>query len=238
MAYIIQPCRGCGGPKGGRAAKGVAYCADCRTHLDSTKKHPRQRVARPKTAKFLARQEQMILLYVAGQTLHQIGAAFGVTRERVRQIIAQAGISRKDGGGVKRAEARMRWKNTARDLRRNARTFGSHGCAYAEAVALNDGKAPWAKGSLAKAYINQKRSSQKRGIDWRFTFPEWVGVWVGSGNLGGRGRTGDSYVMARLYDQGPYSPQNVYITTLRLNGHDYQMKRLGRVTSYAQAGAA
>jgi len=43
----------------------------------------------------VSRNEAMASLYLAGRTLQEIGDAHGVTRERVRQILASQGVSRR-----------------------------------------------------------------------------------------------------------------------------------------------
>lgn len=178
----------------------------------------------------------MVELYKAGQTLEQIGAAYQITRERVRQIIAAVGVTRKDGGQAKSAAEKKAWREAAIKRRRDARAFNSYGCSHDAAIAANQGKPLRERGCLASGYRTQKHNAGRRNIEWRFTFPEWVAVWVVSGRIHERGRvTGDSFVMARFSDAGPYSASNVYITTNRTNVHDYQMKRLGRMPSYAVA---
>lgn len=63
----------------------------------------------------------------------------------------------------------------------------------------------------------QKHTAKKRGIEWCFTFEEWLAVWVNSGRLAQRGRRPDDYVMARNGDVGPYSAGNVRIIRMREN---------------------
>lgn len=69
-----------------------------------------------------------------------------------------------------------------------------------------------------QAYANQRKGAFRRGVEWRFAFDGWCRVWEESGKWGERGRTG--YVMARKGDVGPYSPDNVYITTVQENSRD------------------
>lgn len=67
------------------------------------------------------------------------------------------------------------------------------------------------------AFTKQKNNAKHRGIEWRMTFAEWWAIWEASGKWEQRGRTGDSYVMARHGDVGPYSPSNVSIVQFRAN---------------------
>jgi hypothetical protein len=61
-------------------------------------------------------------------------------------------------------------------------------------------------------FRNQRWHAQRRGIEFLFTFEEWLAWW--ETNLGPnwqqmRGKTRGKYVMARRGDRGPYRPDNV-----------------------------
>ena len=81
-------------------------------------------------------------------------------------------------------------------------------------------KAAWRKYSRTDKgkYQCQKRRAKKRNIEWLFTFESWMAVWEASGHWQDRKFLG--YVMARKNDIGPYSPDNVYITTHSQNIKD------------------
>jgi len=66
-----------------------------------------------------------------------------------------------------------------------------------------------------KCYHNAKFSAKYRNIDWQFTPEQWRQWWLDNGVDKNQPRhyKGDSFVMARYGDQGPYHPDNVYITT-------------------------
>lgn len=63
------------------------------------------------------------------------------------------------------------------------------------------------------AYNEQRRNAKRRGIEWRFTYVQWLEWWVATGKINQRGRKADQYVMARHGDKGPYSPGNCYCCT-------------------------
>lgn len=69
-----------------------------------------------------------------------------------------------------------------------------------------------------KAYITQKSGARQRGIEWRFTFESWWLIWEDHFHLRGPGK--DDLCMARKGDEGPYSPENVYLTTNSRNSID------------------
>lgn len=71
------------------------------------------------------------------------------------------------------------------------------------------------------AYENQRRSAAFRGIDWLFTFNSWLEWWQSTGKLELRGNTkSNPYMMCRIKDCGPYSPDNVYCGTTTQNNND------------------
>jgi len=58
------------------------------------------------------------------------------------------------------------------------------------------------------AFHKQKHHAKKRGIEFLFTFEEWM-RWWGS-DLGRRGRGADDLCMGRYADEGSYERGNVY----------------------------
>lgn len=66
-------------------------------------------------------------------------------------------------------------------------------------------------------YKTQWNSANSRGVAWEITFEQWWEVWQASGHWAQRGRHKGGYVMSRAGDTGPYSPENVRITTNREN---------------------
>ena len=80
------------------------------SHLNDTA-HPAEHPAAPWTTS--TRDEQMAEMALAGETLQAIGLAFGVTRERVRQVLAKRyGITGEDMLALRRA---MRAERLAQD---------------------------------------------------------------------------------------------------------------------------
>jgi hypothetical protein len=177
------------------------------------------------------RESRMVELHRAGFTLAQIGTMYGITRERVRQILQRIGVGRLDGGSHRQSQRHRAEKEARRIAACNARSIEAYGCDRETLLRLNAGLALHAKGSMALAYKYHRHNATLRGIGWEFTFPEWCRVWVESGKWEQRGRTRDQYVMARKNDFGPYAAWNVYITTLSQNFKDYQaeLKRRGVV---------
>lgn len=155
-------------------------------------------------------------LYLTGLTLEQIGAADGVTRERVRQVITKyygplarlggQSVSARKNKAIRAAafDATSRKRNGCsmdqyRELRRISKRMMAEGGTYFR--------------TPLGAYSMQRRNARERGIPWNFNRWTWWQCWLESGKWDQRGRTVDAYVMARFGDTGSYSPDNVYITT-------------------------
>jgi hypothetical protein len=78
-------------------------------------------------------------------------------------------------------------------------------------------------------YNCQKTHAKIRGIEWHFTFEEWVAWW--GDDFINRGRTKGKLVMARIGDQGPYHPDNVVKIT---NIDNSKEANIGRIQTAEQ----
>lgn len=185
--------------------------------------YPEEKLAQPAKdviAAYRSRAADMERRYRAGETLQQIGTHYGITRERVRQILARRGVTREEGGQhFKTLQGREQCRQ-----RREARYLAHYGCTYEQFWSVNP------RGYSVRddyyrtpigAFQNQRRNARERGIAWGFpTFWSWWQVWDKSGHWNERGR-GHGYVMARHGDSGPYSPQNVKIVLATENVAEY-----------------
>jgi hypothetical protein len=144
------------------------------------------------------------------ETLQAIGDSYGLTRERVRQIVKREGLTRADGGRFLRSSSRR----AARVARVRGVYVESFGCTRGEARDLNEGKRMGAADSLARAYLQQRHHALWRGIPWALTFPQWVALWKATGHFDQRGRAKDSYVMTRWDFAQGFHIGNVCICTM------------------------
>ena len=64
-------------------------------------------------------------------------------------------------------------------------------------------------------FITQRTGARNRGIEWYFTFEEWMAWW--GDDIANRGNRSGQLVMARYKDQGPYHPDNVRKITCNEN---------------------
>ena len=163
------------------------------------------------------RERQMAALYKSGKTLQEIGDQFGLSRERVRQLITKwYGIRATDGGQHKLAEN----KRAKFEAKRNARSLKKWGCNFEQYIELREMQRP------TRAYASQRRNAIRRGIGWDFNLWQWWSIWQQSGKWSQRGR-GQGYVMCRKGDSGPYSIDNVFIAPARINSSDQARKKNG-----------
>ncbi len=152
------------------------------------------------------RAEEMASKYQSGATLQEIGDFYGITRERVRQLISgHTNTTSKDGGVAVRSSARK----AALQKRREQKYWSTHGMSETEFNSINDKSTPYWHRPIG-CFKRQKQNSRTRGIEWKLTFAEWWAIWSASGKWDERGR-GSGYCMARHGDTGPYEIGNVKI---------------------------
>lgn len=148
------------------------------------------------------RDADIIELYSDGNTLQKIGSIYGVSRERIRQILKRNGFTRKDGGeSVKAAPNKL-----AVQARRDSFWIDKYGCDY---EATKQYRTEYPKATAQ--YRSQKNNAARRNIEWQMTFAEWIKIWIESGHYHERGLGIGKYVMCRIGDKGPYAPGNVEI---------------------------
>jgi transposase len=168
-------------------------------------------------------RKEVVEMFKDGSTLSEIGAKFGVSPERIRQIVKLLGVEADSGGIAVRA-----LKSTADKVaaKRAKNERAEEQCRASWGMSLGEYRAHVAKygtsqkkSSPMHRYVEHKRNALGRGIEWQFTFAQWWQVWQDSGKWEERGRTG--YVMARYGDgDAPYGLSTVYICTSRENIKD------------------
>lgn len=166
-------------------------------------------------AESVRRAEAMAFLYQSGKTLEEIGKEFGgISRERVRQIIKELGVTGRDGGQAIRAEMNRDYKRA----RREAASMSKHGCSVEQYDTL-------VANGATRAWASQKNNANHRNIGWELNLWQWWRIWDESGRWADRGRGAGKYVMARIGDEGPYSVGNVEIMPAMKNNSDAQAIR-------------
>lgn len=174
----------------------------------------------PTVAASRARAAKMAALYRSGMTLEQIGSKYGITRERVRQLMTKhEGMDYSGGGKHVKAVAKRQQSAATKD----ARYLRKYGCTFAQYVEVREiGRQMQAHGvgiyrTPLRAFLSQKNNAKAREIPWELTFWQWWTIWQESGKWAERGRAKDAYVMSRFRDAGAYAPGNIYIGTLAEN---------------------
>lgn len=146
------------------------------------------------------RAEKMASMYRQGLSLEKIGASFGLTRERVRQVLAKQGTTRNEGGASKRKQVTA----AALQAKRDARYLARHGITFSKWQELRGT-------GLLQRYRNQEHSAKARGIEWGLNLAQWLEIWETSGKMHLRGRGKGKYLMSRIKDSGGYVIGNVHI---------------------------
>lgn len=154
-------------------------------------------------------------LYLRGQTLAEIGAIYGVSRERIRQVLSSSGVTGKDGGvseTARRRRASLNAKKDKRCLDRWGMTRGQYKKISSSLTA--DGN------TVGRVFSMQKRNAKKRGIEWRLSLRQWWDIWEASGVWHKRGRGAGKFCMSRVADSGAYEAGNVFIQECSSNSRE------------------
>lgn len=163
--------------------------------------------------------------FESGSTLQEIGDRYGISRERVRQLLLSVGVTGQDGGQRRRSERQRRIKTQEAESK-FARKMGM---TRSEFRKINYQERY--QDRPHHKYREQKHNSNNRGIEWKMTFGEWWFIWQQSGKWELRGR-GTGYVMARFADSGPYEVGNVEI----VSGSDNQSEYINRYWDEVRSG--
>lgn len=178
-------------------------------------------------ANAIERGEQMKSSYLSGLTLEQIGQIHGVTRERVRQILAKHGVKGQHSGRTKAIAERRAIKAMNAKANRDQRCIESYGCTYQAIESLFGVGVILTKTKATLAYAQHKKNAIQREVEFSITFLQWWSVWQKSGKWNERGR--GKYVMARNGDVGAYAVGNVHICTSSENVKEGYIKTPGHV---------
>lgn len=162
--------------------------------------------------------------YKAGLTLSEIGNEYGVSRERIRQILSLFGLSKLDGGSSTRSIIKCQeisQKNKSKQEKKEQKIFAFYGCSV-EFLEEMRGDGEYKKSPLQK-YRRQKQSARSRGIDFNLTLHEWWDIWNESGHWSDMGLGKGKYHMCRICDAGAYEIGNVEIKTHEENSREARL---------------
>lgn len=172
-----------------------------------------------------ATNAEMERRYKEGQTLSMIGAAFGVSRERVRQILRRRAV-RPDAGGSKlfRTSKSARTEALALQKQEN-RALADYGCTwqeYREVAGINNFVGHnQTKNKLLRAYWQHKHNARRTGIPWGLSLPAYAKIVEPHLGPGWRGRL----VLSRKDKSKGFSPENTEVITLSESSRRVQSAR-------------
>lgn len=153
-------------------------------------------------SKCTGRDREIAELFKLGYTYPLLATRFGISESTIYLVIKKAGVSRHDGG--QSLIARLR-----REAIKEDKFFNKYGVSVVRIGALEDAL------SARNKFKQQKGQARYRGISWELSFADWWEIWEQSGAWRQRGRVhGESKMMARLGDVGPYSKENVRIVSM------------------------
>ena len=178
------------------------------------------------------RNEQIAHLYKDGLTLETIGQKYGLTRERIRQIVKLGGVSRAEGGraiGAQRRKVRKVQEKAAFYLKQFGHTTAEHQRLLQ--MDQEDRKAGVSIYGLRMYRFRQARNNLRQLYGWTLTVAQWWAIWEASGKWSLHGRGIGHYGMVRLDRSKGFEPSNVAIKKLDgLNaGDQHWTKRIKSV---------
>ena len=181
------------------------------------------------------RDQDMCQLYRSGKTVQEIGDLYGVTRERVRQIIKPYGLDGYSGGASVTAEANRKAREAKRNASREARAQAVYGCSYAELMRINMGMQLTDHGSPAYFYFRDGCNAKKAGYILELSLPEWIAIYEKAGGVWNRGRFIDGLVLGRKDKALGYTADNLHVVTLAENSRDTQLQKSRRSAEQREA---
>lgn len=157
--------------------------------------------------------ESIVASYKSGLTLQEIGTVQGLTRERIRQILQKAGLTRLDGGVHLRKLSNSAAREADYVQRREKRCQRAYGCDWTTFRSITGSNRFDRIPPIARPYVEHRRTAQRLHIGWRLSLPEYIELVHPYLDKIGRG----GLVLARLDKNGPYSRENVTILSYSEN---------------------
>lgn len=145
------------------------------------------------------RDALILVLYMEGRSLQEVGDIARMTRERVRQICASHGLTAREGGkSVSKAQ-----QDQARLEQREERVRERYGLSLAEYREVPS--------SAKAAYQQQRKNAKAFGYAWALSLSEWLNIWCESGRLTQRGLGAGKFFLGRINRSKPFQLGNVKV---------------------------
>ena len=164
-----------------------------------------------------ARDARIVKLFTQeALTMQEIGDLYGVSRERVRQVLRRYGVESEAGGAALRQRRQasvtasaVEANRKAADAIRESVCQERHGCTLQQYAQIPN--------EAREAFAQQRCNALGRGVPWDDSFKlwQWYSVWQASGRFALRGRRSNKYVMRRIDPAHGYAQDNVQIVTLK-----------------------
>ena len=155
--------------------------------------------------KFKERNAEIVRLFLEGNPGTVLSERFGITRQRVWQILDSAGVPASAGGRAlrdKAAHAKFNKDFLAAENRRCERLYGCSRAEWSKVRHVSGGK------RAVTAYLTARRIARHKGVPWSLSLPDWIAIWLEAcGSVDKmravRGRKKSGLVMARIrFDRG------------------------------------
>jgi hypothetical protein len=156
------------------------------------------------------RNQQIRMRYLAGETLHSIGASFALSGERIRKIVMRYGLNKSNAGLAVRNRDKPRKPDVP------SYSCRVYGCTMAE---LDQVPRRW-----RQAFLQQRTNVRRAGTVWLLSLTQWVEIWVRSGKWAERGQGPSRYGLSRIDPVGSFSADNVQVG----RNHDSAMRGRSR----------
>jgi len=152
-------------------------------------------------------------------TLEEIAAKEGITRERVRQLIAEIGVTAIDGYTRKRALSKSAACAVERVVQREAKCKRMYGCSWEDYKNLTGSNRLLAANSkLSKLFIFHRNNARQLNREWSITLPEYAKIVTPHINDVGLKR--NSMVFTRKDSTLPFTFDNCHVVTLGQSSRD------------------
>ena len=157
--------------------------------------------------------------FKSGIPMTELASTYGMTRQGIQLILKHLGMNAKAGGASIRSKERQLNLINNKILNRERNCNIKWGCTLDQWQTLRNMNLNFHLTPIAR-YIQHRSNVKRQNIDWHISLWQWWTIWNTSGLYNSRGRGKNGYCMTRLKDQGPYTYDNVYITTISKNLKD------------------
>lgn len=167
-----------------------------------------------------ARNVSMVSMYRQGMTLQEIGDRYGLTRERVRQIVSREGITSKEGGKTVQVKEKKMIQSVIDGEERKKRQAVKN-VKHAQWVVEHLGDTietieaaglPHTRESLVcKSYVAIRMAHFYQNQKTYLRYLDWVKIWEDSGHFSRISGPNRGWCLVRQDNHQPWSPENAKI---------------------------